>query len=115
MSSQIRYAHYPPYPLYADFQNTHGIIFVVDSNDRERLPEARGELQRMMNEDGLRDAPLLVFANKRDLPNAMGEDELSEKLGLYDLGQRSWHIQATSATSGDGLSKGLDWLVNVMD
>jgi ADP-ribosylation factor protein 1/Arf/Sar family protein len=50
------------------FQNTQGIIFVVDSNDRDRVPEAREELQRMLNEDELRDALLLVFANKQDLP-----------------------------------------------
>ncbi len=50
------------------FQNTQGIIFVVDSNDRERVLEAREELQRMLNEDELRDALLLVFANKQDLP-----------------------------------------------
>ena len=42
-----------------------GLIFVVDSNDKERLPEAREELQRMLNEDELRDAVLLVFANKQ--------------------------------------------------
>ena len=52
----------------ADFQNTQGIIFVVDSNDRDRIVEAREELQRMLNEDELRDAILLVFANKQDLP-----------------------------------------------
>jgi ADP-ribosylation factor protein 1 len=50
------------------FQNTQGIIFVVDSNDRDRIVEAREELQRMLNEDELRDAMLLVFANKQDLP-----------------------------------------------
>lgn len=50
------------------FQNTQGIIFVVDSNDRDRITEAREELQRMLNEDELRDAILLVFANKQDLP-----------------------------------------------
>jgi GTPase SAR1 family protein len=42
-----------------------GLIFVVDSNDRERIGEARDELQRMINEDELRDAVLLVFANKQ--------------------------------------------------
>lgn len=50
------------------FQNTQGIIFVVDSNDRDRVVEAKEELQRMLNEDELRDALLLVFANKQDLP-----------------------------------------------
>lgn len=42
-----------------------GLIFVVDSNDRERVGEAREELMRMLNEDELRDAALLVFANKQ--------------------------------------------------
>lgn len=44
------------------FQNTQGLIFVVDSNDRDRVLEARDELHRMLNEDELRDAVLLVCA-----------------------------------------------------
>jgi ADP-ribosylation factor 1/2 len=76
-----------------DFQNTQGIIFVVDSNDRERISEAREELQRMLNEDELRDALLLVFANKQDLPNAMNAAEITDKLGLHGLRQRVWYIQ----------------------
>lgn len=32
------------------FQNTQGLIFVVDSNDRDRVVEARDELHRMLNE-----------------------------------------------------------------
>uniref|UniRef100_A0A8R7P684 ADP-ribosylation factor n=1 Tax=Triticum urartu TaxID=4572 RepID=A0A8R7P684_TRIUA len=59
------------------FQNTQGLIFVVDSNDRERVVEARDELHRMLNEDELRDAVLLVFANKQDLPNAMNAAEIT--------------------------------------
>lgn len=79
--------------LFLDFQNTQGIIFVVDSNDRERVSEAREELQRMLNEDELRDALLLVFANKQDLPNAMNAAEITDKLGLQGLRQRTWYIQ----------------------
>ncbi|CAH3120670.1 unnamed protein product [Porites lobata] len=95
------------------FQNTQGsLIFVVDSNDRERVAEAREELSRMLNEDELRDAVLLVFANKQDLPNAMNAAEITDKLGLHSLRNRSWYIQATCATSGDGLYEGLDWLSN---
>ena len=67
------------------FQNTEGLIFVVDSNDRERISEAQDELMKMLNEDELRDAVLLVFANKQDLPNAMNAAELTEKLGLNSL------------------------------
>ncbi|KAI3659390.1 hypothetical protein MP638_001312 [Amoeboaphelidium occidentale] len=92
------------------FQNTQGIIFVVDSNDKERISEARDELHRMLNEDELRDALLLVFANKQDLPNAMNAAEITDKLGLQSLRQRQWFIQATCATSGDGLYEGLEWL-----
>ncbi|KAG5244632.1 hypothetical protein IMY05_005G0005200 [Salix suchowensis] len=94
------------------FQNTQGLIFVVDSNDRDRVVEARDELHRMLNEDELRDAVLLVFANKQDLPNAMNAAEITDKLGLHSLRQRHWYIQSTCATSGDGLYEGLDWLSN---
>ncbi|CAN7982639.1 ADP-ribosylation factor 4 [Ixodes scapularis] len=94
------------------FQNTQGLIFVVDSNDRERSSEAQDELQKMLNEDELRDAVLLVFANKQDLPNAMPASELTDKLGLNNLRNRSWYIQATCATQGTGLYEGLDWLSN---
>ncbi|XP_075381669.1 ADP-ribosylation factor 3 isoform X1 [Mycteria americana] len=89
-----------------------GLIFVVDSNDRERVNEAREELMRMLAEDELRDAVLLVFANKQDLPNAMNAAEITDKLGLHSLRHRNWYIQATCATSGDGLYEGLDWLAN---
>merc|ERR1712072_1662294 len=91
------------------FQNTQGLIFVVDSNDVDRLNEAKDELTRMLNEEELKDAKLLVFANKQDLPNAMKPDDLRTKFSLDNL-NRDWHIQATVATSGEGLYEGLDWL-----
>ena len=69
-------------------QNTQGLIFVVDSNDRERISEAQDELQKMLQEDELRDACVLVFANKQDLPNAMTASELTQKLGLQSLRNR---------------------------
>jgi len=94
------------------FQNTQGLIFVVDSNDRERIGEAYEELQKMLQEDELRDAAILVFANKQDLPNAMNAAELTDKLGLHNLRNRRWYIQATCATQGNGLYEGLDWLSN---
>ena len=92
------------------YQNTQGIIYVVDSNDRERIDEAALELQKVLREDELRDSVLLVLANKQDLPNAMSVAEVTDKLGLHSLRSRQWYIQATCATSGDGLYEGLDWL-----
>lgn len=53
------------YAVYFLFFLYAGLIFVVDSNDRERVNEAREELSRMLAEDELRDAVLLVFANKQ--------------------------------------------------
>ena len=94
------------------YQNTQGLIFVVDSNDSDRIDAARDETHRMLNEDELRDAVLLVFANKQDLPNAMSAAEMTDKLGLHGLrpSYRQWYIQACCATTGDGLYEGLDWL-----
>ena len=71
-------------------QNTQGLIYVVDSNDRERVSEARDELNRMLAEDELREAVVLVFANKQDLPNAMNAADITDKLGLHTLRNRNW-------------------------
>lgn len=51
--------------------------------------------------------PLLLV---QDLPNAMNAADITDKLGLHNLRQRNWYIQATCATSGEGLYEGLDWL-----
>ncbi|KAJ0770097.1 putative small GTPase superfamily, ARF/SAR type, P-loop containing nucleoside triphosphate hydrolase [Helianthus annuus] len=92
------------------FQNTQGLIFEVDSNDRDKVVEVRDELHRMLNEDELRDVVLLMFANKQDLPNAMNAAEITDKLGLHSLRQRYWYIQSTCATFREGLYEGLDRL-----
>lgn len=92
------------------YQNTQGIIYVVDSNDRERISIARDELNRLMTEEELADAVLLVYANKQDLPNAMSVSEVIEKLGLPQQHNRQWNVIASCATTGDGLYEGLEWL-----
>lgn len=93
------------------YQNTDGLIFVVDSSDRERIEEAHEELLKMLHREEMRDAVLLVLANKQDLPDAMTTQELTAKLGLNGLGRsRKWLVQETTATVGDGLYEGLDWL-----
>ncbi|XP_054944826.1 ADP-ribosylation factor 1-like [Physeter macrocephalus] len=94
------------------FQNTQGLIFVVDSNDRERVNEVREELRKMLAEDELWDTVLLVFANQQDLPDAMNAAEITDKLGLHSLHHRNWDIKATCASSRDGLYEGPDWLSN---
>lgn len=66
------------------------LIFVVDSNDRERISEAADELQRFLNEDELQDCIVLVLANKQDLPNAMSVEEVTDKMRLNSLKNRNW-------------------------
>ncbi|CAD5224493.1 unnamed protein product [Bursaphelenchus xylophilus] len=97
------------------FKNALGLIFVVDSGNRERIVEARYELAQILDEVELRDTVLLVFANKQDLPNAMSAAEITEKLGLHNLRNRDWHVQPTCAGTGDGLYEGLDWLANQLE
>lgn len=92
------------------FQNTHGVIFVVDSNDQDRFPEAREELRKMVAEEELRDAVVLVFANKQDLPNAASTSDIVNALGLPEMRGREWFIMSCCATNGAGLYEGLDWL-----
>ncbi|XP_052328991.1 ADP-ribosylation factor 4-like isoform X2 [Oncorhynchus keta] len=90
-----------------------GLIFVVDSNDPERINDATEELQNMLEEDQLRDVVLLVFANKQDLPNAMSVSDITNKLGLRKLQLNTpWFVQATCATQSSGLLEGLDWLAD---
>lgn len=96
------------------FQGTQGLVFVVDSSDRDRVEDAREELMNVLGEDEMRDAALLVLANKQDLPGAMPAAELTEKLRLHSMRSRKWYIQSTCATSGDGLYEGMDWMSRVL-
>lgn len=93
------------------YANTAAVIFVIDSTDIERLGTAADELAAMLNEEELRDAALLVFANKQDQPGAKGAGEISEALKLGELRDRNWSIVACSAIDGKGLNEGMDWLV----
>ncbi|XP_078589257.1 ADP ribosylation factor 4-like isoform X1 [Branchiostoma floridae x Branchiostoma japonicum] len=93
------------------YQNTDAIIIVLDSNDREWLPEMRQEIGMYLEEDELRDCLFLILANKQDLPNALHPDVIREKLELDTLLRgRHWHLQPASAKEGHGMYEGLDWL-----
>ena len=71
--------------------DTDALIFVVDSSDRARFDIAKEELDTILaiTEPGL---PLLVFANKMDLPNAAGANEVAQALNLHALRVRPWYI-----------------------
>ncbi|KAG9293493.1 hypothetical protein G9A89_009217 [Geosiphon pyriformis] len=97
------------------YANTDAVIYVVDSVDNHRFATAREELHSMLEEEELRDATLLVFANKQDMEGAMSVTEVSDALRLDTLKSRQWTIWKTSAIRGDGLMEGLDWLVNIIE
>eukprot|EP01121_Diplochlamys_sp_Union-15-3_P011496 TRINITY_DN3343_c0_g1_i4.p1 TRINITY_DN3343_c0_g1~~TRINITY_DN3343_c0_g1_i4.p1 ORF type:complete len:209 (-),score=30.63 TRINITY_DN3343_c0_g1_i4:125-667(-) len=96
------------------YQNTDGIIYVVDSADEDRLSISRNELQAMLQEEELSSVKLLVFANKQDLPGALSVAKVSEELGLSTIKDRQWAIFKSSAVKGEGLYEGLDWLVGAL-
>ena len=92
------------------YANTHGIIFVVDSADRARLDTAKEELHKLLGEDELRGAKVLVLANKQDLPGAVTTSEVASKMGLSTHKKHDWFVHGCCATRGDGIYEGLDWL-----
>ncbi len=116
------------------YTGTQGLIFVVDCADRDRIDEARQELHRIINDREMRDAIILIFANKQDLQDgeyfkiifmilephfipifiatAMKPHEIQEKLGLTRIRDRNWYVQPACATTGDGLYEGLTWLTS---
>ncbi|XP_010485647.1 PREDICTED: ADP-ribosylation factor 1-like 2 [Camelina sativa] len=96
------------------FNNTDGLIYVVDSLDRERIGKAKQEFQDIIRDPFMLNSIILVFANKQDMRGAMSPREVCEGLGLLDLKNRKWHIQGTCALQGDGLYEGLDWLSSTL-
>ena len=91
------------------FHGSQALIFVVDSADRDRIDEAAETFKRLLDDEELKDAIVMVYANKQDMPNAMTTPEITDRLGLANL-RRKWFVQGCCATRGDGLYEGLDWV-----
>lgn len=81
------------------------LVFVVDSSDRARMEEAQKALKKVLNDEHLKGVPLMVLANKKDLPNSMTIREVSTLLDLEGYTDRVWEIQACSALKGLGLQQ----------
>lgn len=96
------------------YTGTQGLIFVIDSCDRLRIDEARQELQRIISDREMKEALLLVFANKQDVEGAMTPAEVTDRLQLAKIAGslRQWSCNPSCATTGDGLFEGLAWLSN---
>ena len=90
-------------------------MFVVDSVDQERMEEAKMELQRTVRTPENVGIPILVLANKQDLPAAKDPKEIARILGLPELSNSHlWHVQPTCAIIGEGLDEGLEILYGMI-
>lgn len=92
------------------FENTDVLIYVIDSADRKRLEETGQELEELLSEAAMAGVPLLVYANKQDLLHAASASEIATGLGLHTIKDRPWQIQACSATAGEGIKDGMEWI-----
>lgn len=103
-------------PLWSrHYSKMSAFIFVVDSNDHQNIDEASKQLDQLTNDENFREKPVLIFANKRDLPNAMDIDQLRDKLHLEKLSKNiQWHLQAVSAIHNQGLQEGFHWLMTTI-
>ncbi|XP_028391287.1 ADP-ribosylation factor-like protein 3 [Dendronephthya gigantea] len=93
------------------YENTDVLIYVIDSTDKKRMEETGFELTELLEEEKLAGVPVLIFANKQDLLNALTQAEIADKLQLASLVRdRTWHIQACSALTGEGVESGLEFV-----
>ncbi|KAF7260702.1 hypothetical protein EG68_01768 [Paragonimus skrjabini miyazakii] len=92
------------------YEGTKGLIFIVDSSDVQRLDLACEQLQSVLSDPIMKDIPVLVLANKQDLPTAISVFDLEKRLKPIcsnDDGH-NWMIRATVATTGQGVMDALE-------
>lgn len=99
----------------------HGVVFVVDAADPSRFAECKEVLHSTLEQQHLLDKPILVFANKQDLPTAAAAAEVASALGLSELKRNRFNILPCTAKTPTGqapdarLREGLKWLVGAVD
>lgn len=97
------------------YQEAHAIIYVVDAAAASSFEDAKSALEKVLRHEDLKGAPLLIFANKQDLPGVIANEELTKHLHLKELDERPYMFQAVSAYDGRGIKSGVDWLVEQME
>ena len=91
------------------------IIYVIDSSDSDRLEETGNELYSILQQPELSGIPLVIYANKQDLNLALTAEEILDQLYLDKINDRNWTIIACSALTKQGLSSGLDWIIECIN
>lgn len=93
------------------FDKTDALIYVIDSSDKRRMKETGTELDQLLAQEKLQGVPLIVFANKQDLLNALSLEDIRDALHLKNINGRKWTIQACSSKTGEGLEEGFQWVM----
>ncbi|KAK9504347.1 hypothetical protein O3M35_010702 [Rhynocoris fuscipes] len=96
------------------YAESHAIIYIVDSSDRDRIEESKETFDKMISSENLTGVPLLVLANKQDIPDCMGVREVKPifKENGHLIGRRDCMVMPVSALTGDGVDEGIKWLVD---
>ncbi|XP_020210296.1 ADP-ribosylation factor-related protein 1 [Cajanus cajan] len=97
------------------YEEAHAVIFVIDASCPSRFEDAKSALEKVLRHEDLQGAPLLILANKQDLPEAVSSEELDRYLDLKKLDERVYMFEAVSAYDGMGIREGAEWLVEVME
>ncbi len=98
------------------YSSIEGIIFVLDATRTDRVQDARDELLNLLANEEAKHIPVLVFANKQDLPSALKSHEIIEMLGIGDYVNKKpvsiVRVQEASAKNDQGLLEGFEWIVD---
>ncbi len=103
-------------PLWKSYtRRTDGMVFVVDSTEVERMEEAKVELHKITRTSENQGVPVLVLANKQDLPVALPVSDVEKVLAVHELSASTLHhVQGCSAVDGQGLQPGLEKLYEMI-
>jgi len=94
------------------FETTDGVVWVVDSADRNRMMDCKKELDSILQQERLAGASLLIFANKQDIQGALTANEIATILDLNSITKRHWSIVPCSAQNRTGIVDGFEWIIN---
>ncbi|XP_069753969.1 ADP-ribosylation factor-like protein 14 [Narcine bancroftii] len=99
------------WPFY--FQDTDGLVFVVDSADKKRIEDSRKEFERALKHECLKGIPVVVMANKQDLNGALSAEEITKCFHLRRCcSDRDWYVQPCCAKTGEGLRAAFNVLIS---
>ncbi|XP_061486929.1 ADP-ribosylation factor-related protein 1 isoform X2 [Rhineura floridana] len=98
------------------YAESHGVIYIIDSTDEERLSESKRAFEKMVTSEVLEGVPLLVLANKQDVENCLSIPDIKTAFSdcINKIGKRDCLAQGCSALTGKGVNEGIEWMVKCM-